>query len=126
NAGIGNWWPGLHGQSEARAGKVTGVISATRGNHGQSIAFAASRAGIPATIYDIPAGQNHSDPLSAHVSTLLHEPGERGGAGAFRDIMCVLEIGAHRFSDIVFAELQDARRAAPSDCQWLFPRIARR
>jgi threonine dehydratase len=31
--------------------KVTGVISATRGNHGQSIAFSASRAGIPATIY---------------------------------------------------------------------------
>jgi threonine dehydratase len=30
---------------------VTGVISATRGNHGQSIAFSASRAGIPATIY---------------------------------------------------------------------------
>jgi threonine dehydratase len=30
---------------------VTGVISATRGNHGQSIAFSAFRAGIPATIY---------------------------------------------------------------------------
>lgn len=34
---------------------VTGVISATRGNHGQSIAFSASRAGIPATIY-VPRG----------------------------------------------------------------------
>jgi threonine dehydratase len=31
--------------------KVRGVISATRGNHGQSIAFAAARAGIAATIY---------------------------------------------------------------------------
>jgi threonine dehydratase len=31
--------------------KIPGVISATRGNHGQSIAFAAARAGIPATIY---------------------------------------------------------------------------
>jgi threonine dehydratase len=31
--------------------KIRGVISATRGNHGQSIAFAAARAGIPATIY---------------------------------------------------------------------------
>jgi len=31
--------------------KVTGVISATRGNHGQSIAFSAFRAGISATIY---------------------------------------------------------------------------
>ena len=30
---------------------IAGVISATRGNHGQSIAFAAARAGVPATIY---------------------------------------------------------------------------
>ena len=28
-----------------------GVITATRGNHGQSIAFAAARSGLPATIY---------------------------------------------------------------------------
>src|ERR1700730_3721234 len=36
----------------ARAGqKYPGVISATRGNHGQSIAYAAARAGIAATIY---------------------------------------------------------------------------
>jgi threonine dehydratase len=28
-----------------------GVITATRGNHGQSIAFAAARSGVPATIY---------------------------------------------------------------------------
>jgi threonine dehydratase len=31
--------------------KVPGVITATRGNHGQSIAFAAARTGIAATIY---------------------------------------------------------------------------
>ena len=36
---------------------VTGVISATRGNHGQSIAFSASRAAIPATIY-VPRGNS--------------------------------------------------------------------
>src|SRR3974390_988890 len=30
---------------------VAGVISATRGNHGQSISFAAARAGVPATVY---------------------------------------------------------------------------
>ena len=36
---------------------VPGVISATRGNHGQSIAFAAARAGIPATIY-VPRGNS--------------------------------------------------------------------
>jgi threonine dehydratase len=34
-----------------RTGGIPGVISATRGNHGQSIAFAAARAGIAATIY---------------------------------------------------------------------------
>jgi threonine dehydratase len=42
---------------------VVGVITATRGNHGQSIAFAAARAGIPATIY-VPAG-NSPDQNSA-------------------------------------------------------------
>src|SRR5258708_2847992 len=31
--------------------RISGVISATRGNHGQSIAFAAARTGLPATIY---------------------------------------------------------------------------
>ena len=36
---------------------VTGIISATRGNHGQSLAFAASRAGVPATIY-VPYGNS--------------------------------------------------------------------
>jgi threonine dehydratase len=37
--------------------RVAGVISATRGNHGQSIAFAAARAGVPATIY-VPHGNS--------------------------------------------------------------------
>jgi threonine dehydratase len=36
---------------------VAGVISATRGNHGQSISFAAARAGVPATIY-VPHGNS--------------------------------------------------------------------
>jgi len=36
---------------------VTGVTSATRGNHGQSIAFSAARAGISATIY-VPRGNS--------------------------------------------------------------------
>jgi threonine dehydratase len=42
---------------------VAGVISATRGNHGQSIAFSAARAGVPATIY-VPVG-NSPDQNSA-------------------------------------------------------------
>jgi threonine dehydratase len=36
---------------------VPGIISATRGNHGQSLAFAAGRAGVPATIY-VPYGNS--------------------------------------------------------------------
>ena len=48
--------------SRARAGSA-GIVSATRGNHGQSIAFAANRAGIPATIY-VPQG-NSPDQNSA-------------------------------------------------------------
>ncbi len=42
---------------------VRGIVSATRGNHGQSISFAAARAGIAATIY-VPAG-NSPDQNSA-------------------------------------------------------------
>jgi threonine dehydratase len=42
---------------------IRGVITATRGNHGQSIAFAAGRAGVPATIY-VPIG-NSPDQNSA-------------------------------------------------------------
>src|ERR1700722_6148167 len=34
-----------------------GIISATRGNHGQSLAFAASRHGVPATSY-VPYGHS--------------------------------------------------------------------
>src|ERR1035438_4068174 len=36
---------------------VTGVISATRGNHGQSVAFAATRAGLKAVIV-VPHGNS--------------------------------------------------------------------
>jgi threonine dehydratase len=36
---------------------VPGIISATRGNHGQSLAFAASRHGVPAVIY-VPQGNS--------------------------------------------------------------------
>ena len=42
---------------------VPGIVSATRGNHGQSLAFAAARAGVPATLY-VPLG-NSPDQNSA-------------------------------------------------------------
>ena len=41
----------------AQSPRPAGVISATRGNHGQSIAFAASRLGLPATIV-VPHGNS--------------------------------------------------------------------
>ena len=41
----------------ARTPRVTGVIAATRGNHGQSVAFAASRLGIKSTIV-VPHGNS--------------------------------------------------------------------
>jgi len=37
--------------------RVAGIISATRGNHGQSISFAAARVGVPAVIY-VPHGNS--------------------------------------------------------------------
>ncbi len=37
--------------------RPAGIVTATRGNHGQSISFAAARAGIPATIY-VPFGNS--------------------------------------------------------------------
>jgi threonine dehydratase len=42
--------------SRARGG-LSGIVSATRGNHGQSIAYAANRLGLPATIY-VPHGNS--------------------------------------------------------------------
>src|SRR5437879_13882490 len=36
---------------------ISGIISATRGNHGQSLGFAASRHGLPVTIY-VPRGSS--------------------------------------------------------------------
>lgn len=41
----------------AKGGRVSGVISATRGNHGQSVGFAAKRHGIPARIV-VPFGNS--------------------------------------------------------------------
>lgn len=54
------------------AKKVTGVVSATRGNHGQSISFAAARAGIPATIY-VPHGNSpdQNSSMAAFGATIV-------------------------------------------------------
>jgi len=47
----------VHMRRRSQAGQTGGVISATRGNHGQSIAFAARREGIAATIV-VPHGNS--------------------------------------------------------------------
>ena len=49
-----------------------GVVSATRGNHGQSIGFAARRAGLPATIF-VPRGNSRekNDAMRALGATLV-------------------------------------------------------
>ena len=47
----------VHMRRRREAGQTGGVISATRGNHGQSIAFAARREGIAATIV-VPHGNS--------------------------------------------------------------------
>ena len=44
-------------QLRRREPRVPGLISATRGNHGQSVAFAAARGGIPATLC-VPRGNS--------------------------------------------------------------------
>jgi threonine dehydratase len=58
-----------------RAGKPAGVVTATRGNHGQSIGFAARRYGIPAAIV-VPRG--NSVEKNAAMQALGVELVERG------------------------------------------------
>jgi threonine dehydratase len=57
-----------------RAGTVKGLVAATRGNHGQSVGFAAARHGIPATIV-VPHGNSSgkNDAMRALGVELLEE-----------------------------------------------------
>lgn len=47
----------VHMQLRKERGRLNGVITATRGNHGQSIPFGARRTGIPVTVV-VPAGNS--------------------------------------------------------------------
>ena len=59
-----------------RAGGVPGIVSATRGNHGQSLAFAAGRAGLPVTIV-VPHGNSPGKNAAMRaLGALLVEHGE--------------------------------------------------
>lgn len=54
------------------APSTAGIVSATRGNHGQSISFAAARAGVAATIY-VPLGNSpdQNDSMRAFGATVI-------------------------------------------------------
>jgi threonine dehydratase len=69
-----------------RGGKPAGVVTATRGNHGQSVGFAARRYGIPATIV-VPHG--NSVEKNAAMEALGVELIERG-----RDFQAASEAAA--------------------------------
>lgn len=69
-----------------RAGKPAGVVTATRGNHGQSVGFAARRYGVPATIV-VPHG--NSVEKNAAMRALDVELIERG-----RDFQAASEAAA--------------------------------
>jgi threonine dehydratase len=69
-----------------RSGKPAGVVSATRGNHGQSVGFAARRYGVPATIV-VPHG--NSVEKNAAMRSLGVELVERG-----RDFQAASEAAA--------------------------------
>src|SRR5690606_15106923 len=62
---------------------IRGLISATRGNHGQSIALAARRYGVPATIV-VPRGNNpeKNAAMRAYVCCVFYLAAlnRRGGA----------------------------------------------
>lgn len=75
--------------------EVTGVVSATRGNHGQSVAFAASRAGLKAKIF-VPHGNSREK--NAAMRALGAELIEHGSD--FQDareaaMRCAAEEGLH-------------------------------
>ncbi len=60
--------------SGAREPQLQGVVTATRGNHGQSIAFAASRLGLAATVV-VPYGNSveKNRAMAAFGATLIEE-----------------------------------------------------
>jgi threonine dehydratase len=74
---------------------VPGIISATRGNHGQSLAFAASRAGVPATIY-VPHGNSTEKNRAMHAfGAKLVEYGEDFQAAREESVRHAERAGLH-------------------------------
>jgi threonine dehydratase len=78
----------LHFHRRRAAGRTSGVITATRGNHGQSIAFAAGRSGIPATVV-VPHGNSREKnaAMRALGAELVEAGHDFDAARAFADEM---------------------------------------
>ena len=74
---------------------VSGIISATRGNHGQSLAFAAGRYGVPALIY-VPHGNSteKNRAMRAFGATLV-EHGEDFQAAREESVRHAVREGLH-------------------------------
>lgn len=70
--------------------RARGVISATTGNHGQSIAFAAARAGVPCTLV-VPVGNNPSKNalMRAWGATLIEHGRDFDEARELVEQMCL-------------------------------------
>ena len=62
----------MDGHRRANPGVAAGVISATRGNHGQSIAFAGARLGVPVTVV-VPHGNSREKnaAMAGYGATLI-------------------------------------------------------
>jgi threonine dehydratase len=74
---------------------VSGIISATRGNHGQSLAFAASRYGVPALIY-VPSGNSVEKNRAMHAfGATLVEHGEDFQAAREESVRHAARAGLH-------------------------------
>jgi len=79
----------------SRGNKPTGVISATRGNHGQSVAYAARKYGVPATIV-VPHGNSAEKNASMRaLGAELIEHGEDFQAARERAAWIAQQRGLH-------------------------------
>src|ERR1700730_9485767 len=58
---------------------------------------------------DISAAQDEADPLAANFRLVLQGGGERGGAGAFREVVRIRPVSPDRRGDLAVGDLHAAR-----------------
>ena len=73
---------------------------------------------------DVPTGQHHPDLLSVHPVTLLEQCGQRRRSGAFCNVVCVDEVGAHGTFNVVVGDGHDSISPGPDDFQGFRIRLA--